>query len=112
MDSSYAACRNNGTAIEGSDILEKLNVSRTVGENVGVLFLFVAIFRILTYLSLRYLHKPKWWKRIGVESEETVSGCNTMSKDHQMSRARILYDSGRENHTLKYKIFLPYYITE
>ena len=59
MDSSYAACRNNGTTIEGSDILDKLNVSRTVGENVGVLLLFVAIFRILTYLSLRYLHKPK-----------------------------------------------------
>ena len=59
VDSSYAAYRNNGTGIEGSDIIEKLNVSRTVGENVGVLLLFVAIFRILTYFSLRYLHKPK-----------------------------------------------------
>ena len=59
MDSSYAACRNSETTIEGSDILEKLNVSRTVAENVGVLLLFVAFFRILRYFSLRYPHKPK-----------------------------------------------------
>ncbi|KAL9969972.1 hypothetical protein ACROYT_G022267 [Oculina patagonica] len=59
VDSSYAACRNNGTAITGSEILEKLNVSRSVGENVAALLLFIIVFRILTYLSLRYLHKPK-----------------------------------------------------
>lgn len=58
-DSSYAGCRNNGTAIEGREILEKLNVSRGVGENAGALLVFIVIFRILTYLSLRYLHKPK-----------------------------------------------------
>ena len=59
LDSSYAACRNNGTAIPGSEVLEKLNVSRTVGENVAVLLLFIVLFRVLTYLSLRFLHKPK-----------------------------------------------------
>ncbi|XP_078373196.1 uncharacterized protein LOC144656827 isoform X2 [Oculina patagonica] len=59
VDSSYAGCRNNGTAIEGSEIIEKLNVARTAGENIAALFLFIVVFRILTYLSLRYVHKPK-----------------------------------------------------
>lgn len=58
-DSSYAGCRNNGTTIQGIEILKKLNVSRGVGENVGALLVFIVVFRILTYLSLRYLHKPK-----------------------------------------------------
>lgn len=51
-DSSYAGCRNNGTTIEGIEILKKLNVSRGVGENVGALLVFIVVFRILTYLSL------------------------------------------------------------
>jgi len=59
VDSSYAACRNNGTAIEGSDIIEKLNVARPAVVNIAVLFLFNVFFRIMAYLSLRYVHKPK-----------------------------------------------------
>ena len=59
MDSSYAACRNNGTAIEGSDILEKLNVARHAGVNIAALLLFNVMFRVLAYLSLRYVHKSK-----------------------------------------------------
>ena len=58
-ESSYGKCHNNGTVIEGTDILERLNVTRSVGENIAVLLCFIFIFRILTYLSLRYLHKPK-----------------------------------------------------
>lgn len=58
-ESSYRKCHNNGTVIEGTDILERLNVTRSVGENIAVLLCFIFIFRILTYLSLRYLHKPK-----------------------------------------------------
>lgn len=59
LDSSYAGCRNNGTIIQGSEVLEKLNVSRTVGENIAALLLFIVVFRVLTYLALRFLHKPK-----------------------------------------------------
>lgn len=59
LDSSYAGCRNNGTIIQGSEVLEKLNVSRTVGENIAALLLFIVLFRVLTYLALRFLHKPK-----------------------------------------------------
>ncbi|XP_022797461.1 ABC transporter G family member 9-like [Stylophora pistillata] len=59
IDSSYGRCQNNGTSIEGTDILERLNVTRSVGENIAVLLCFIVIFRILTYLSLRYLQKPK-----------------------------------------------------
>ena len=59
VDSSYAACKNNGTAIEGSDILEKLNVARSAGANIAALFVFNVMFRVLAYLSLRYVHKPK-----------------------------------------------------
>ena len=59
VDSSYGACRNNGTAIEGSDILEKLNVARPAAVNIAALFVFNVMFRILAYLSLRYVHKPK-----------------------------------------------------
>lgn len=58
-ESSYGKCYNNGTVIEGTDILERLNVTRSLGENIAVLLCFIFIFRILTYLSLRYLHKPK-----------------------------------------------------
>ena len=59
VDSSYGGCKNNGTAITGSEILEKLNVARTPGENIAILFLFVIMFRVVTYLSLRYVHKPR-----------------------------------------------------
>lgn len=59
LDSSYAGCRNNGTIIQGSEVLQKLNVSRTVGENIAALLLFIVVFRVLTYLALRFLHKPK-----------------------------------------------------
>lgn len=67
VDSSYAACRNNGTAIEGSDILEKLNVARPAAVNIAALLLFNVMFRILAYLSLRYVHKPRWWESMWIQ---------------------------------------------
>ncbi|XP_074625130.1 uncharacterized protein LOC141883522 isoform X2 [Acropora palmata] len=59
VDSAYAACKNNGTVIPGRDVLVKLKVTRSVGENVAVILLFVAFFRLMTYCCLRYLNRPK-----------------------------------------------------
>lgn len=59
VDSAYAACKNNGTVIPGRDVLVKLKVARSVGENVAVILLFIAFFRLMTYCCLRYLNKPK-----------------------------------------------------
>lgn len=59
VDSAYAACKNNGTVIPGRDVLVKLKVARSVGENVAVILLFIAFFRLMTYCCLRYLNRPK-----------------------------------------------------
>ncbi|XP_067048982.1 uncharacterized protein [Acropora muricata] len=59
VDSAYAACKNNGTVIPGRDVLVKLKVTRSVGENVAVILLFIAFFRLMTYCCLRYLNRPK-----------------------------------------------------
>ncbi|XP_044169306.1 ABC transporter G family member 14-like [Acropora millepora] len=59
VDSAYAACKNNGTVIPGRDVLVKLKVTRSAGENVAVILLFIAFFRLMTYCCLRYLNKPK-----------------------------------------------------
>lgn len=59
VDSAYAACKNNGTVIPGRDVLVKLKVTRSAGENVAVILLFIAFFRLMTYCCLRYLNRPK-----------------------------------------------------
>lgn len=59
VNSAYAVCKNNGTVIHGKDVLEKLNVARSVGENISILLLFIVFFRVSTYFCLRFLNRPK-----------------------------------------------------
>ncbi|CAB3976536.1 ABC transporter G family member 14 isoform X3 [Paramuricea clavata] len=56
---SYVECKNNATVITGSQILEHFNISRTYGENLAILVVFIVVFRAIGYCSLRFLHKPK-----------------------------------------------------
>ncbi|XP_062505359.1 uncharacterized protein LOC134182053 [Corticium candelabrum] len=63
--SSYSVCENitatNGShyLITGDDVLQSFDVALRPWQSVMCLLLYSLIFRILTYLALRYLHKPK-----------------------------------------------------
>ncbi|XP_062505313.1 uncharacterized protein LOC134182018 isoform X2 [Corticium candelabrum] len=70
VQSTFAVCKNvNSTStitgngfdylISGGDILRDLNVTLTPWQCVLSIILYSLGFRILTYLALRYLHKPK-----------------------------------------------------
>ena len=56
---NFDQCKKNATVITGSEILEHLGVSRTYGENLAILLVFIVVFRAAGYCSLRFLHRPK-----------------------------------------------------
>ena len=58
--SSYEICQQNGTVIPGTDVLRHFNVERSFWENIAILVAIMASFRLLTYLVLRYIRKPRW----------------------------------------------------
>jgi hypothetical protein len=64
--SQYSQCLNtnstrpdNATYISGSDILQSYNIPIHFGVNVAVLFAGAVVFRVLSYLALRCLHRGK-----------------------------------------------------
>ena len=64
--SSYASCNttsltdssNETTTISGPDILQELGGAYPLHICFLAILLFALVFRTLTYLSLRFLHRP------------------------------------------------------
>ena len=56
----YDACiQSNTSTIPGTAVLEELNVTTPLYLNFVALFAFGIGFRILGYIALRILHRPK-----------------------------------------------------
>jgi len=57
--SKYAACENS-TFIPALDIVNAQGASFPLWLNTAILFGFLIVFRLLGYLVLRFIRKPKW----------------------------------------------------
>jgi len=57
--SKYAVCENS-TFIPALDIVNAQGASFPLWLNTAILFGFLIVFRLLGYLVLRFIRKPKW----------------------------------------------------